>query len=120
LVLNEERHALVDLARLDEVVVVEYQQQVGRQAVRSLSRAETTASGAVWADCSRPRAAPPRPGAAVCRAVTTYVQNVAGSLSLVSSDNQATGVPSEGAAASQFASMVVLPNPAGADISVTA
>ena len=57
---------------------------------------------------------------AVFSAATRYVQNNAGSLSRWSSESHATDRPSAGAAASHSASSVVLPNPAGADTSVSA
>jgi hypothetical protein len=51
--------------------------------------------------------------------VTTYVQNNAGSLSRRSSESHAAGPPLDVVSASQSASSVVLPNPGGADISVS-
>ena len=60
----------------------------------------------------RPRVPP------LCSAAIRYVQKVAGSLSLWSSESHAASRSSAGAAASHSASSVVLPNPAGAETSV--
>src|ERR1017187_6716555 len=61
----------------------------------------------------------PTLGTAVWSAVTTHVQNDAGSLSEESSESHATERSSPGASASHSARSVVLPNPAGADTSVS-
>src|SRR5437016_2776323 len=61
----------------------------------------------------------PMLGTAVCNAVTTYVQNDAGSLSEPSSETHATERSSPDDSPSQSARRVVLPNPAGADTSVS-
>ena len=68
-VLQQERHPAVDVARVDQVVVVEHQHDVVRQAPSSLSSEARTASiGRGWGDCSSESALAPTPGATVCRA----------------------------------------------------
>ena len=89
-------------------------------APRSLSRVARPASSGARGGCRSESALAPPPGAAVVSAATRYVQNNAGSLSRRSSESHATDRPSAGAAASHSASSVVLPNPAGADTSVSA
>ena len=61
----------------------------------------------------------PTPATAVCNAEITYVQNATGSLSAASSDSQATDFADAGEAASDAASSVVFPKPAGPGISVS-
>ena len=61
----------------------------------------------------------PTLGTAPWSAVTTYVQNDAGSLSAGSSESHATERSPSGVSPSQSARSVVLPNPAGADTSVS-
>src|ERR1700737_174052 len=89
-------------------------------ASRALSRVAGPASLGGRGGCRSESAPAPTPGAAVVSAATRYVQNNAGSLSRWSSESHATDRPSAGAAASHCASSVVLPNPAGADTSVSA
>jgi len=61
----------------------------------------------------------PTPGTAVWIAVTTYVQKDDGSLSEGSSESHATERSSPSVSPSHSARSVVLPNPAGADTSVS-
>src|SRR6266487_1785849 len=89
-------------------------------ASRSLSSVTRPASLGGWGGCRSESALAPTPCDAVFSALTRYVQNNAGSLSRWSSESHATDRPSAGAAASHCASSVVLPNPAGADTSVSA
>ena len=69
---EQERHAVVDLARVDDVVVVEHQHDVGREAARSLSSVVSTVSiGGRCSACSWASALSPTPGATVRRAAMT-------------------------------------------------
>ena len=72
-----------------------------------------------WGDVNRSSASAPTLGSTVWSAPITYVQNEAGSSSAWSSDSQATNAVSADMPASQSASRVVLPKPAGAATSVT-
>src|SRR6266568_6963630 len=70
-----------------------------------------------WGDCNNANAVLPISGCISCNAVTTYVQNTTGSLSLVSKETQLTGHPH---CCAHVLTSVVLPNPAGAATSVRA
>jgi hypothetical protein len=62
-------HPIVDLARIDDVVVVEHD-LVGR-ALSSLTRVAMTTSIDGWLDCRTDSAPAPTPGAALCSAPIT-------------------------------------------------
>ena len=71
-------------------------------------------------DCSSEIAVAPTAGATVCNAATTYDQNTVGSLSCSSSDSHAVERRPPSESPNHSLSSVVLPNPAGADTSVSA
>ena len=70
-VLQQERHAGLEVGPVDQVVVVEHQVDLVRRGASSLSRVARTVSIGGWADCSSGSAPAPTPGTAVCRAVIT-------------------------------------------------
>ena len=70
-VLEEERHPVLDVVRVDHVVVVEHQHDVVGSAPSSLSSVVRTVSiGGGWGPCSRDSARAPTPGATVWNAAT--------------------------------------------------
>ena len=85
----------------------------------SLMRVATTGYGEAGQPAATPRRCPQPPGAARWIAVTTYVQNYPGWPSPSARDSQATERCRSLDAVSHRASNVALPNPAGAETSVS-
>ncbi len=98
-VLEHEGESFVNGVRFNEVVVIQHK-DVGASRGIGLRRSGDLVDEDRW----------------VWRAAITYVQNRVGSLSLTSSDSQATGASR---CRIHSASSVVLPKPAGAERSVS-
>ena len=95
-VLEQEGHPLADVVAVDQVVVVEHQPHLRRcrgQLVEQRGEHEVGRHGRGAEELQRRRA---DAGTAPWRAVTTYVQNDAGSLSDGSSESHATARSSPG------------------------
>ncbi len=75
--------------------------------------------GGDWGPCTRESALAPRPGATVWSALIRYDQKEPGSLSPSSRESHATEPCSAERDPSHSASSVDLPNPAGAEMSVS-
>jgi len=106
------------MPRVDDVVVVEHQHDIVGDALEIVEETGNDRFDRLLRRlqerdciCANPYA--------VLSAVTTYIQNNAGSLSRWSSETHAAARPLDARPASQSASSVVLPNPAGADTSIS-
>ena len=118
-VLDEERHAGVDVRALGEVVVVEHEDHVVREHAQLVEHARPGRSRSA----GRPRAAPAPPPRCPARPARARSARRSRTTSALASDSSSDThamrrSPAAACAASQAVSSVVLPNPAGAETRV--